>query len=73
MKPWSSWPLERTLFGLAGTVTLLSVVLGLLVSHWFLALAVLVGVSEWLFVTVGACPTSLVLERLFHVQRGCAR
>ena len=32
----SRWPLERVLFALAGTVTLVSVVLVALVSPWFL-------------------------------------
>lgn len=44
-RPWS---LERVLFALAGTMTLLSVVFALLVSLWFLALTVLVGVNQWL-------------------------
>jgi len=64
----SRWPLERVLFGLAGTVTLLSVALAALVSPWFLLLAGFVGVSQWLYVLVGACPASLVLRRLFSLQ-----
>jgi hypothetical protein len=58
------WPLERVLFALAGTMTLLSVVLTLLVSPWFLALAAFVGVNQWLYVVVGACPASIILKRL---------
>ncbi len=58
------WPLERTLFALAGTVTLVSVVLAAAVSPWFLILTVLVGVNQWLYVLFGACPASLVLNRL---------
>jgi hypothetical protein len=57
------WPLERALFALAGTVTLLSAALGAFASKWFLLLAAFVGVSEWLYVTVGACPASIVLRR----------
>jgi hypothetical protein len=60
-----SWPLERVLFALAGTITLLSVGLALLVSPWFLALTAFVGVNQWLYVLLGACPASLVLERAF--------
>lgn len=66
------WYLERALFALAGTVTLTSVVLGVLVSPWFLLLAAMAGVSEWAFVITGACPASLVLRR-FTRLRGCAR
>ena len=70
---WSSWPLERMLFVMAGGVTLVSIALAVLVSPWFLLLTAFVGVSQWLFVATGACPASLVIERLFHVRRGCPR
>ena len=56
-------PLERILFALAGTMTLLAVFLAAVVSPWFLLLAVFVGVNQWLYVAVGACPASLVLGR----------
>lgn len=58
------WPLERVLFALAGTMTLLSVALALLVSPWFLALTAFVGINQWLYVLVGACPASIILKRL---------
>ena len=61
----SRWPLERVLFALAGSMTLLSVALALLVSPWFLALTAFVGVNQWLYVVVGACPASVVLKRGF--------
>lgn len=61
---WSSrWPLERVLFALAGSVTLISVLLSALVSPWFLLLAAFVGVNQWLYVGLGACPASLILKR----------
>jgi hypothetical protein len=66
------WPLERVLFALAGSVTLTSALLAALVSPWFLLLTVFVGVNQWLFVAVGACPASLVLERGLGVERRCA-
>jgi hypothetical protein len=64
----SGWPLERALFGLAGTVTLASAALAALVSPWFLLLTAFVGVSEWLYVTVRACPASLVISRVFGLR-----
>jgi hypothetical protein len=67
-----AWPLERVLFALAGTMTLLSVSLALLVSPWFLLLTVFVGVNQWLYVSVRACPASLVLERV-GIERECGR
>jgi hypothetical protein len=68
-----SWPLERVLFALAGSMTLLSVLLAALVSPWFLLLAAFVGLNQWLFVGVGFCPASLVLERIVGIERGCRR
>lgn len=56
--------LQRILFLLAGVVTLSGVVLGVLVSHWFLLLAVLTGANQLLFAAVGWCPMSLLLTRL---------
>jgi hypothetical protein len=42
------WPLERVLFALAGTMTLLTA---------------FVGVNQWLYVVVRACPASIVIRR----------
>ena len=70
---WSSWPLERILFALAGTVTIATVVAATLVTPWFLLLTLFVGASQWLYVTVSWCPASLVVERVFSVKRGCTR
>ena len=67
-----TWTLERTLFALAGTVTLASVALGALVSPWFLLVAAGVGVSQWSYVLLGDCPASAVLRRVTHL-RGCPR
>ena len=67
-----SWPLERVLFALAGSITLLSVLLAALVSPWFLVLTAFVGVNQWLYVTTGACPASLGLERI-GVESRCPR
>lgn len=58
------WPLERILFAMAGTVTLLSALLAALVSPWFLLLTAFVGVNQWSYVLLRACPASLILKRL---------
>jgi hypothetical protein len=47
------WPVERVLFAVAGTVTLLSVALTALVSPWFAVPAAVVGVCQWLYVLAG--------------------
>lgn len=64
----SGWPLERVLFAMAGTVALLSALLVALVSPWFLLLTAFVGLNQWLYVVVGACPASLVLGRVFGLR-----
>jgi hypothetical protein len=64
----SGWPLERVLFAMAGTVTLVSALLAELVSPWFLLLTAFVGVNQWLYVALGACPASLVISRLFGLR-----
>jgi hypothetical protein len=64
----AGWPLERVLFALAGTMTLLSAALAALVSPWFLLLTAFVGANQLLYVLVGACPASLVIGRLFSLR-----
>ena len=66
-------PLERVLFGLAGTMTLLAATFSALVSPWFLLLAAFVGLNQWLYVWKGACPASLVLGRVACSSREVGR
>lgn len=65
--------LTRALFALAGTVTLVSVGLALVVSPWFLLLTAFVGLSQWMYVVSGRCPASLVLERAPFIAKDGAR
>jgi hypothetical protein len=67
------WPLERVLFAIAGSVVLVSVLLAVLVSGWFLLLTAFVGINQWLFVLFGDCPMSLLLTRGFHLKRAVSR
>jgi len=64
----SRWPLERVLFALAGSMTLISATLAALISLWFLLLTAFVGVNQWLYVLFGACPASLILRSLFSLR-----
>jgi len=68
MRRSDRWPLERVLFALAGTMTLLSAVLAAVVSPWFLLLTAFVGINQWLYVVVGACPASIVLRRACRLR-----
>ena len=69
-EPARTWPLERVLFALAGTMTLLSALLAVTVSPWFLLLTTFVGINQWLYVLFGNCPASLILGR-FGLSREC--
>ena len=64
------WPLERVLFMMAGTMTLLSALLSAFVSPWFLILTAFVGLNQWMYVSFRACPASVVLRK-FGVQPQC--
>lgn len=72
-KTWkNTWPLERVLFAVAGTLLVISSALAALVSPWFLLLTAFVGVNQLLYATIGACGASLVLGKLFGFQPACA-
>jgi hypothetical protein len=58
------WPVERVLFAMAGTMSLVSALLAAAVSPWFLLLTAFVGINQWAYVLGHACPASLVLRRL---------
>jgi hypothetical protein len=56
------------LFALAGTMTVLSALLAVAITPWFLLLTAFVGVNQWLYVLVGACPASVVLRRACRLR-----
>jgi hypothetical protein len=62
------WTLERALFALAGTVSVLAALLTAFVSPLFVVLVAVVGVNQWLYVAFGACPASLVLARVLRLR-----
>jgi hypothetical protein len=64
----TGWPLERVLFAMAGTVSLVAVTLSALVSPWFLILVAFVAVNQWLYVVFGACGASILLSRVFGLR-----
>lgn len=67
------WPLERVLFLMAGVIVLASVALAVLISPWFLLLTAFVGLNQLMYVAFGTCGAALILTRVFHLQKGCAR
>ena len=64
------WPLERVLFAMAGTATLLSAIFSAGLSRWFLLLTAFVGINQLLYVAFRRCPASIVLQR-FGVKSQC--
>jgi hypothetical protein len=57
------WPLERMLFAMAGTVSIMAALLSVFVSKWFVLLGAFVGLNQWLYVLTGSCPASILLGR----------
>lgn len=66
----TKWPAERVLFAMAGSMALISALLAAVVSPWFLLLTAFVGVNQWMYVTLGACPASVILRK-FGVKAQC--
>jgi hypothetical protein len=63
--------LDRAIFALAGTLTLLSAVLAAAVSPWWLLLAAFVGANQLQASITGVCPAAIILRRV-GVRSGCA-
>lgn len=63
------WPLERVLFAMGGTLGLASAALSAFVRAKFVLLTAFVGANQLLYVAVGECPASIVLQRVLGVQR----
>jgi hypothetical protein len=55
---------------LAGTFVLTSLVLGQLVSPWWLLLAAFVGVNLIQSAITGLCPAEMILSRIFKQPAG---
>ncbi|MBU2073753.1 MAG: DUF2892 domain-containing protein [Actinobacteria bacterium] len=63
--------LDRAVLLLAGTMTLLSVLLVALVSPWWLLLTAFVGLNLLQSSITGFCPAAVIFRRL-GVSSGCA-
>ncbi|GBF39671.1 YgaP family membrane protein [Leptospira johnsonii] len=59
-----SWYLERVLFLIAGSVSLIGLLIANFLSPWGLVLNLLVGINMMLFSLVGFCPMAFILTRL---------
>ncbi|MEO8857500.1 MAG: DUF2892 domain-containing protein [Burkholderiaceae bacterium] len=63
--------IDRVVLAFAGSVVLLSVVLGYFVSPWWLLLAVFVGANLLQSAFTGFCPLAKILARM-GLHPGCA-
>ena len=63
--------IDRLVLALAGILVLTSVLLGTLLSGWWLLLAAFVGANLLQASVTGFCPAAIVLRRL-GVPAGCA-
>ena len=62
---------DRAVFRMAGSLILLSVILGLVWSPWWLALTLFVGANMLQASFTGFCPAAVILHRL-GLPYGCA-
>lgn len=58
------WTISRLVPALAGVLVLLSAVLAVSLSPWWLLLTALVGANLLLYSAVGWCPATLAMRRL---------
>lgn len=58
------WFLERIIFLMAGIFVSVGVILGIMVSEWFLYFAALVGAMQIIFALTGYCPMAILLNKL---------
>lgn len=64
----SHWYLERIIFLLAGVMTLVSVILMVLHSIWWLILTTLVGLNLIIYATTGFCVMAVILAKFIRPE-----
>ncbi len=68
----AGWTIERIVPALAGVMVIVSSLLALTVSDWWLALTLFAGANLLLYSAVGWCPATLALRALGVRQATCA-
>ncbi|MVU78134.1 DUF2892 domain-containing protein [Nocardia sp. ET3-3] len=63
--------IDKAVLVLAGTLSLLSILLAVTISPWFLLLTAFVGANQLQAAVTGFCPAAAILRRL-HVPAGPA-
>ena len=62
---------DRAVFLMAGTITLLGLLLALIVSQWFLLLPAFVGANMLQASITGLCPAAMIFKRM-GMPAGCS-
>ncbi|MEU4711051.1 YgaP-like transmembrane domain [Nocardia salmonicida] len=65
------WTITRLVPALAGTLVLLSALLSVTLSPWWLILNALVGANLLLYSAMGWCPATLAMRRLGLTDTTC--
>lgn len=63
--------IDRAVLALAGTITLLGVLLATLFSPWWLLLSAFAGLNQLQASVTGICPAATIFSRL-GLRSGCA-
>lgn len=63
--------IDSAVLSFAGTVVLVGLILGLLVSPWFFLLTAFAGLNMLQAGFTGICPAAMIFKR-FGVKSGCA-
>lgn len=66
-----NWYLERVIFLMAGTLTLIGTVLAWTYSMYWLILTALVGLNLLVFALTGFCPSASLMYKLGLKSRFC--
>jgi hypothetical protein len=65
--------IDRIIFAVAGSLVLLGVALGLLVSPWFFAIPGFVGANMLQSAFTGFCPLAVILRKAGMPESACFR
>lgn len=63
--------IDKVMFSFAGLMVVLSLGLGLLISHWFLLLTAFIGLNMLQAGFTGFCPAAMLLKK-FGIKPGQA-
>jgi hypothetical protein len=66
-----NWYLERVILLMAGTLTIIGVIMALMSSLYWLMLNALVGLNLLVFALTGFCPSAILMSKMGLKSRLC--